>query len=146
MVPSCSLIVPRFLSTVPLELRAQGSQHWQSGLGSWRSSRCTERPMAWEAATYAAVISDCWATRESDTLDLLYLQQQEQLWLFKRHPAMCSTKILGINGLIKLQNPTVAPSQSGRPTVQSRKWRHYKKCPKQSNSPVTPARVVTSWH
>lgn len=62
-------------------------------------------PVAWEAATYAAIISDCWATKELGMSDLLYLPQQEQLWLFAGHSIICSTEKAWINRIIKLQNP-----------------------------------------
>lgn len=82
-----------------------GSQYWQLGLCSWRSNRCTELPVVCEAAAYAAIINDWWATRQPDTTDLRYLLQQEQLWLCAGRNIMYSTEEAWINGIIKLQNP-----------------------------------------
>lgn len=159
MVPSCYLILPRCpsipspswsfssFSAAGLEpgtpprfcsLNARGSWYQQWELGSWRTTRCTELPVACKEAPYAAVISDCWATRESDTSDLLYLPQQEQLWLFAGHSIMCSTEKAGRNGKLELQNTSAAPVQPHRSVVHTRKqkakanketfWKHCINC------------------
>lgn len=47
----------------------------------------------------------CWAARGTDTSDLLYLLQQEQLCLFTGHSLKHSTEEAWVNGTIKPQVP-----------------------------------------